>query len=329
MDNSFRERIKYDVYEVNDTEKEMLYRSFVDSQKTHFESYIKFLNAELCTLKHFRIVSSFTRFLARIKSEESSINNDNRDEKALNDVFGLEVDTATTGEYAFLVELFRETLEQTKEKPHNKKNKYVAHHYSGYPKFGDLAAKIEEIFNSKYNYEEEYEKFMEGLSNREKEKLTDEDKKRNKDYYVKYCNSLNEYISTMKKTVKGKKLETLKRDLKTIQEDYYNLEKIKDTKDYQPIIEGQFKTIQTAIEANLGSANHGAYKKESIAKIQQEYDRNGRFPLSRLPIMYMSSLETDKNGRVIPPRLLSSEETAEIMYPSIILNSKQNVKEGN
>lgn len=324
MDNDFKERIKYDVYNANDTEKEMLYRSFVDSQKSHFESYIKFINAELCTLKHFRIVSDFTRFLARIKSEESSIHNDNRDNKALNDVFGLEIDTATTGEYAFLVELFKETLKQTKEKPHNKNNKYVAHHYSGHPKIGDVSVRIEEIFDSKYDSDEEYEKYMNGVPNVEKERLTDDDKKRIKVYYKNYCDSLNDYISITKKNVKGKKLEALKRELKTIQQWYYDVEKIEDTKEYQPIIEGQFKTIQTAIEANLGAANHGDYKRESIAKIQQEYDRDGRFPLSRLPIMYMSSLETDKNGRAIPPRLLSSEETAKVMYPSLILKSRQN-----
>ena len=107
------------------------------------------------------------------------------------------------------------------------------------------------------------------------------------------------------------------------------MEKLKNTGTenyFQPIIECQFKTIQVAIEANIGSSSHGDYKGEDMNKIQKEYDAMGGLPLSRLPIMYKSNLETDGNGQAIPPRLLSSDETAKALYPSLIVNKKGKVK---
>ena len=77
--------------------------------------------------------------------------------------------------------------------------------------------------------------------------------------------------------------------------------------------------VKTAIESSLGSAKHSDYKGEDIRKIQKEYDENGGLPYSRLPIMYKSHLRTDKNGNPIPPRILSSDETARVLYPSLII----------
>ena len=328
MEDDLRSRIKVEnlkpMYKLNDIEKESVYRHFVDSQKSHFESYIKFINSELCVLKHYGIVSDFTRFLARIKSVESSINNDNT--KALNDIFGLEVDSATPGETCFIVKLFSETLEKTKEVIHTKTNKYVAHHYSGFPKAGNIVAKLEEIFNTTYDDKEMLDEYMENLPRNRRELMTKENKNNLKKYCEDFCNNLSNYTAVIKKSVYGEKLKDLKKDLKKVEQDYLKSEKLKndvETDIHQPIIEGQFKTIQIAIEANIGSASHGDYKGENMKKVQKEYDEKGGLPLSRLPIMYKSNLETDDEGKPIPPKLLSSDETAKVLYPSLIVKKKE------
>ncbi len=325
MNRAFAERIKVEnlnpIYTVNDTEKEGVYREFVDSQKKHFESYINFLNAELCTLKHYGIVSDFTKFLARIKSIESSIRNDNS--KALNDVFGIEVNAATPGESDFVVTLFSDTLTRTREVVHNKENKYIAHHYSGYPNAGNIVTKLEEMFETTHEPTSMFEKYMKNIPDKVKEEMSEGDIDRLKNYFDKFCVDLNGYTTVIKRNVSGEKLRELKKDLRKIEQEYHKIEKLKNGANYhQPIIEGQFKTIQTAIEANIGSASHGDYKGEDMKMIQKEYDQRGGIPLSRLPIMYRSNLETDENGDPIPPRILSSDETAKALYPSLIVKKK-------
>lgn len=325
MDKDFENWIKVDklkpTYTLNDTEREGVYKDFVDLQKKHFESYINFLNAELCTLKHYGIVSDFTKFLARIKSVESSVKNDKI--KALNDVFGIEIDSATPGEVNFIVTLFSDTLARTREVVHNKENKYVAHHYSGYPKAGNIVTKLEEMFDTTYEPISMFEEYIEHIPIKVKEQMSEGDIDKLKSYFDNFCVDLNEYTTVIKRTVNGDKLKELKKDLRKIEKEYHKIEKLKDGDNYhQPIIEGQFKTIQTAIEANIGCASHGKYKGEDMKTIQKEYDQRGGIPLSRLPVMYRSNLETDENNNPIPPKILSSDETAKALYPSLIVKKK-------
>lgn len=326
MSNEFKEGLKVGdlkpLYNVNDVEEEMLYKEFIDTQKGHFVSYIKFLNAELCVLKHYGIVSDYTRFLARIKSTESAIKNDQT--KALNDAFGIEVDSATPGESAFTVMLFMGTVEETKEAVKNKPNKYIAHHYSGYPKVGNIVEKLEEILdeNKIYEYEELFNSYMTKLPDSVKNDMTLEDIEQVEEYFENFCNNLNSYKELINKSLNANNLKSLKRDLKRVEQEYHKVEELENSSENQPIIEGQFKTIQTAIEANLGIASHDAYKGEDIKTIQREYDKNGRLPLSKLPTMYKSNLETDENDKPIPPRVLSSDETAKALYPSLIVKRK-------
>ena len=324
MSNEFKEGLKVGdlkpLYDVNDVEQEMLYKEFVDLQKKHFVSYINFLNAELCVLKHYGIVSDYTRFLARIKSPESAIRNDKT--KTLNDAFGVEVDSATPGESAFIVMLFMETLKETKEAVKNKTNKYVAHHYSGYPKAGNIVERLEKILNTTYDSKELFDSYMAKLPASVKDDMSPEDIKSVEEYFENFCNNLNYYIELINKSLSANNLKSLKKDLKMVEQEYHKVEELENSSENQPIIEGQFKTIQTAIEANLGTASHDAYKGEDIKTIQREYDKNGRLPLSKLPTMYKSNLETDENNKPIPPRVLSSDETAKALYPSLIVKKK-------
>lgn len=326
MSNDFKESLKIEelkpLHTINDVEEEMLYKHFVDIQKSHFESYINFLNSELCVLKHYGIVSDFTRFLARIKSTESAIKNDKS--KALNDAFGVEVDSATPGEAAFTVMLFMDTLEETKEAVKNKSNKYVAHHYSGYPKVGNIVERFEEILDKDKTYESKklFDSYMEKLPASVKDDMSPKDIKQVEEYFENFSNSLNSYKDIINNSLSNDNLRRLKRDLKKVEQEYYRKEKLENSSEFQPIIEGQFKTIQTAIEANLGTASHGDYKGENMKKIQRKYDEKGGLPLSKLPLMYKSNLETDENGVPIPPKVLSSDETAKALYPSLIVKKK-------
>lgn len=331
MNNDFKERIKVDVEQyleeknpLTDIEKIDVLRKFIDSQKEHFESYINFVNAELCILKDYRIVSDYTKLLARIKSIESSIKND--DTKALNDVFGMEIDSGTPGESAFITKLFKDTLEETREIIHNNDSGYIAHHYSGYPKAGNIVEGFEEILNHKqYDSKEMYESYIKKLPAKALEKLQEDEKKiiKLKEYCKKFCDNLNNYLEKNIKQIKKERLINLKVKLGKVEQEYHKAEKLRRgeyVNEEQPIIEVQLKTIQIAINANIGTANHGAYKGEKIEEIQEEYDRNGGLPFSKLPEkMYVSELKKNIKGVPIPPRILSSKETAAQLYPSLIV----------
>lgn len=325
MSNEFKESLKVEdlkpLHTINDVEQEMIYKEFVDMQKGHFVSYMNFLNAELCVLKHYGIVSDFTRFLARIKSTESAIKNDK--EKTLNDAFGVEVDSGTPGEFAFTAMLFMDTLKETKESVKNQTNKYVAHHYSGYPKVGNIVKRLEEILdkNNIYDPKEMFDSYMAKLPAKVIEKMKPDDIDRTKQYFDSFCNNLNSYKELISERLDANSLKSLKKDLKMVEQEYHKVEKLKTGSEIQPIIEGQFKTIQTAIEANLGTASHESYKGDDIKTIQREYNKNGSLPLSKLPIMWRSTLKTYE-GKVIPPRLLSSDETARALYPLLIVKKK-------
>ena len=322
MDNDFKKRIKVSIISdfTTDMERIEVFRNFVDSQKSHFENYINFINNELCVLKSYRIVSDYTKLLARIKSLESSIRNDER--KALNDIFGIEVDSATPGEFAFVVMLLKDTLEETREFVHNKDNGYVAHHYSGYPKAGNIVQRFEEMLSKTYEPEEMMEEYMKKMPAATKENV---DTEKLNAYYEKFCNDLNGYLDKIRGLIKGERLKNLKTKLRKVEQDYHKTEKLKTGEfisEYQPIIEGQFKTIQVAIEANIGTASHGDYKGEKIETIQKEFDKNGGFPFSRMPTMYVSELKWDQDGKPIPPRILSSREAAAQLYPSLIVDDR-------
>lgn len=330
MENQFREGLKVDnngrigelspLYKTNDIEKEELYNEYVTGQKEHFEAYLNYMNKQLWVLKQYGIVSDYTRFLARIKSVDSAISNDGQ--KALNDVFGLEVDTATSAEAEFVSILFKESLDKTKEVVHNKSNGYQAYHYSGYPTSGNISKKVEEMFNVAYTADERYKSYMEMVT--PKEEMTEEKQKEIREYCEKSAIEFDNYIDLIKKTVKGKNYNNLINELK-IEEDKYNvLLKNKKNSEYQPIIECQFKTINVAILANLGSASHGEYKGDDIEKIQEEYDRNGELARSKLPLrMYRSNIGTDRNGNPKPLKLLSRDEMIHALFPSLILKRNQ------
>lgn len=325
MGNDFRDSLKVikeeelkPLYTQNDIEKEELLRHYIFSQKKEFEAYMRFVNSILCVLKQFAIVSEYTRFLGRIKSVESSLKNDCV--KTLNDVFGVEIDSATTGETAFLCDLITANIVKTKEAVHNKTNGYVAYHASGYPKIKGLYEKLEMMLKTEFKEEDLFDSYKKNVRDKAKEEIQ-KNVANVRDYFKKYCEALNDYMDYIRGTLDSNDMKILKRQFKKCETEYQKeIKAIGSNPQNQPIIEGKFETIETAIAANIGKAAHDVYKDEDMKEIQEEFDRNGgHLPLSKLPIMYRSLIETDEEGNPIPPRMLSSVEAAKATYPGLKL----------
>lgn len=86
-----------------------------------------------------------------------------------------------------------------------------------------------------------------------------------------------------------------------------------------PMIEFQFKTIETMIRSSRGEAIHSKYKGESLEEIQRKYDageyREGSNGVFELPSMWKSH-----RGKMI---LLDTEETLQTMHPFLKTKKRQ------
>lgn len=314
--NTFLNQIKY--YEPNDQQKAELYESFRNEQKGQFLLYINYINEMLCILKDYRIVSDFTKFNARIKAPESAINNDNGD-KALDDVFGMEVDFATPGEKFFVSELIKGTLNTVQEKIHKKDNGYEAYHVMGYPVSKNVIVQtFENLLNRKIDPKEEFDRFYEGLSEKNRQ-ITDAEKEKKMKYFDEFKDSFEPYSSYIKTRMNERYFSQLKEDLQIAEEVYLQKQKEAGINENIPFIEFQSKTIQVAIEANIGEARHDKYKGLTSEEMQEVYDNsNGKIPLSQVPTMYTSDLKRDDDGEIIPMKMRSSTKTLETLYSGLI-----------
>lgn len=319
-ENSFRETLK-----LNDQQKVRIYEKFKSQQENQFELYINYINEVLCILKDYRIVSDFTRFTARTKATQSAIENDGK--KALDDVFGMEIDYGTIGERDFVTELIKSTLHIGKEKIHDKDNGYQAYHCSGYPiSDKSIVDSLELLINREINPDEEYRKYYDSLSEKQKKKV---DKKKIVELFTRFKKHFELFSEATKRRLSEKYIKQLRRDLKRTETVYLEqqraLIKKEGSTNYIPIIELQAKTIEVAIKSNIGQKEirHDHYKGQKTENVQKIYDKlEGNIPLSEVPTMYKSSLRRDSEGRIIPPRLLSSDETLKILYPDLIVKPK-------
>lgn len=331
--NDFKEKLKVDV--IPRHLKAKLYTEHVENQKDNFIKYMYFTRDILWTLKQYRIVSDFTNLLARIKAIDSALKND--DEKALNDIFGMEIDTGSKGEAEFLCLLLGDTLTKTREVIHNKNNGYKAHHYSGYPTAQDVGEKLKEIIETDYDQEEMYKGYIDNVSERTKEKwvegIEDEEERNQKiklieesikKYYEEYYGELNKKIVGIRKRINGERLDYLCEELDKIENHYYPEKDRKD--DYQPIIEIQYKTIAIATDCNSTDDTeiaHGYYKGEKPEEIQADYDIHGELPTSRLPIaMYRTNLGTNDYGEPKDFKELEPDEMATALHGTLIVDHK-------
>lgn len=316
-------------YKINDRQKEKIYEGFIEDQEKQFRLYIDYINEILIILKDYRIVSDYTKMNARVKSVDSAIENDG--EKALDDVFGIEVDFGTPGERDFVEELIKSTMKIAKQKIHRKDNGYEAYHSSGYPISSNrIVSAFEEIINRRIDPEEEYKKYYEGLSAENREKVDLEEEKYRR-YFMEFKEHFESYARIIRERIDESRMQELKEALQEAQDSYLERQtqlSSESSSENIPIVEFQGKTIQIAIDANLGDAKHEGYKGMTSAEMQEEYDRmGGRIPLSRVPTMYTSDLKRDEEGNVIPMRMRSVRKTLEVLYPGLITKIMINKKE--
>ena len=112
--------------ELNETVKLSEYNRYVFDQRPAFESLINFINNLTKKLNEDGEISDLYEIRARIKAPKSAIYND--EQKALDDVFGMEIITATEEESKKVIDCILKYMNVIREKNHNKKNGYKAYH---------------------------------------------------------------------------------------------------------------------------------------------------------------------------------------------------------
>lgn len=306
----FRDSMQVKELKLNSQERREIYEKFKEEQVKNFEQYMNYINELLCILKKYRIVSNYTTFSARIKATKSAIKND--ENKALDDVFGMEIDFATQGEKAFVSELITGILKETKVKVFVKENGYVAGHHSGYLNIkSDILEALEKLLSGNIEDEKQkYDEYYNGLPKKNQEKIdideTEEGKL--KKYFKLEIEELKKYIKEIKAIIKDDYIENLREDLKEVEKSYKKWLETEENSSI-PIVEFQLKTIQVAIDAKLGKANHETYKNNK--NIQGGEIDN----CLDLPTIYISRLEISDDGKIVEPKELSKIQTLEYLHP--------------
>ena len=111
---------------INDRVAYMMYFAFVESQRNGFVSIMQFINDKINEMIDQGRISDMIEIRARIKAAQSAINNDDR--KALDDIFGIEIITATENEISTLIQSLSQYMIKTKSKNYDKPNGYKAKH---------------------------------------------------------------------------------------------------------------------------------------------------------------------------------------------------------
>lgn len=111
---------------LNDRMKLMAYNEYIESQRKAFIAIMNFINNRINNMIDEGRISDFIEMRARIKSAESAIKND--DTKALDDIFGIEIITATEEEITTIIKNLTPYMLKTKCKNHDKPNGYKAKH---------------------------------------------------------------------------------------------------------------------------------------------------------------------------------------------------------
>ena len=124
------------------------YNKYVMQQVGEFVKIMEFVNNVVNDLIDEREITEFSEVRARVKSQKSVLKNDPI--KAVDDVFGIEVITATEPEYEKIIKELKRYMSIQKEKNHDKKNGYKAKHLTMTLK----KEYLEDIKISKENYEQ-------------------------------------------------------------------------------------------------------------------------------------------------------------------------------
>lgn len=106
-----------------------LYNKFIMQQEDEFVRIMEFINEQINRMIESREITNYTQLRARIKSEKSAIHNDSI--KTVDDVFGMEIITATEQEYKKVIEEIKKYMNVSPYKKINnidKPNGYKATH---------------------------------------------------------------------------------------------------------------------------------------------------------------------------------------------------------
>ena len=112
MDEDYFEKL-------TDSQKQLVLEDYRVAQKDGFISVMNFVCNKINNLIEKGVISDFVQVRARIKSFESSIHND--ENKALDDIFGMEIITATEEEYTRIMRYLKQYMNECKKKDHDKK----------------------------------------------------------------------------------------------------------------------------------------------------------------------------------------------------------------
>ncbi len=227
------------------------YKGFISDLGGEFLEIVENYNQSLQIAKLYELIGD-VKLKARIKDFSSS--SINSDKKELDDIFGVELVTATEFEKEVLMLFNHLAFNINKDKKYNKKNGYVAYHC-----MGDFAP------NEK-NLKERIERTVNGAKAKEYVYTKGDPNYRNKKNLVNIFPNLSEYISN------SRNLNELTKVLSEMIE-YMNVVKI--PKDKIPVIEFHFFISEVEHEAIRGSASHSNYKKTNT-KLIERYFQEGR-----------------------------------------------------
>ena len=130
--NSFREKIECNEVPNDkcETRKEFgIYQEYVESQKELFMLNLQIIIENIKRLQNNGEISEYVEVNARIKSFQSSYKNTSK--KALDDIFGIEILTATEMEIEKILDNLKQIYVMSKYKEHDKENGYKAKHFTG------------------------------------------------------------------------------------------------------------------------------------------------------------------------------------------------------
>lgn len=112
----------------NEMEKYSLYSDYTTNQKRGFIEIIKLIDRCVLEMQNDGELTEYIKINARIKSAESALKNDDTDNKALDDVFGIEILAGNKEALKKIIDKLEQYLDVIKERKHNKDNGYEAVH---------------------------------------------------------------------------------------------------------------------------------------------------------------------------------------------------------
>lgn len=112
----------------NEMERYSLYSDYIANQKRGFIEIIRIVDRLITELQDNGELTGYVKINARIKSTESALKNDDIEDKALNDAFGMEIIAGTESALKKIMDKLEQCIRVRKENPISKDNGYVAMH---------------------------------------------------------------------------------------------------------------------------------------------------------------------------------------------------------